>query len=226
MGSPHHARTAVAVLALGLAGCADVDFTLNEDGSGTFNVRFNAPNAQPDVRQLVSPHVKVRTIARSGVSVSVDGTFDDVTKLPTAQAMRGFTIVRRQLRQDERIRVVFLNRRIERIPPSQRGVWTLTLAVNLPGRVRFANRAGERAGNRVVWRLPFTDFREKRVVKLSMRYARPGEPPPARTESPKERRSPVLPGGGGRRGATRDGAPDEEVCNPPAAPRRLEQPRL
>ena len=44
MGRPHHARTAVAVLALGLAGCADVDFTLNEDGSGTFNVTFNAPS--------------------------------------------------------------------------------------------------------------------------------------------------------------------------------------
>src|SRR3989475_2619353 len=122
VGRAHHAPTAGAVLALALAGCADVDFTVNEDGSGTFNVTFNAPNAQPDVRQLVSSHVKVRSISRSGVSVILAGTFDDVTKLSTAQALRGFTIVRRQLRQDERIRVVFLNRRIERVPPSQRGV--------------------------------------------------------------------------------------------------------
>ena len=183
MDRAHHARTAVAVLALALAGCADVDFTVNEDGSGTFNVTFNAPNAQPDVRQLVSQHVKVRTISRSGVSVILAGTFDDVTKLSTAQALRGFTIVRRQLRQDERIRAVFVNRHIERVPPAQRGVWTLTLAVNLPGAVRFANRDAERAGNRVVWRLPFTDFREKRVVKLAMRYAHAAAPPPARPRS-------------------------------------------
>ena len=223
MGGAHRARAAVALLVLGLAGCADVDLILNEDGSGTFNVVFNAPNAQVDVRQLVSPHVKVRSVTRSGVSVTVAAAFDDVTKLPTAQALRGFTIVRKQVKQDERIRAVFLNRRIERVPPSQRGVWTLTLAVTAPGAVRFANRDADRTGNRLIWRIPFTEFREKRVVKLALRYARPGATPPATVPS---KRTPASPGHGRRRGAALDGRGHQEVCDAPAPSCSLDQARL
>ena len=130
-------------------------------------------------------------------AISLKGTFDDITQLPTAEFFRPFTIRREHLGGQERLRVLYRNPKLERVPEAQRGVWVVNLGVDLPAPVRFANRGGGRSGNRVAWRLPLVDFQEHRLLKLSLRYGSSVKPAAPVESRPKRR-------GAGVRGDARD----------------------
>jgi len=186
-------RAVSTLLVLVLAGCVDFDLTLKEDGSGTFTLQSTAPNARFDLPRFFSPHVKVLSVNRTGVAISLQGTFDDVTKLSTAEMFRRFTIRRTHLGGQERLRVLYRNPALEQVAPEQRGVWVVNIGVDLPAPVRFANRGGVRTGARVVWHVPLADFQEKRLLKLGLRYGSGNvEPAPAGDARPKRHGAAVL----------------------------------
>jgi len=186
-------RAVSTLLVLVLAGCVDFDLTLKEDGSGTFTLQSTAPNARFDLPGFFSPHVKVLSVNRTGVAISLQGTFDDVTKLSTAEMFRRFTIRRTHLGGQERLRVLYRNPALVQVPPEQRGVWVVNIGVDLPAPVRFANRGGVRTGARVVWHVPLADFQEKRLLKLGLRYGSGNvEPAPAGNARPKRHGAAVL----------------------------------
>src|SRR5437870_5106419 len=130
--SPGRAFPILLVLALGLAGCVDFDASLNEDGSGTFTLQCTAPNPRFDLPRFFSPHVRIQSVNRTGAAISLKGTFDDITQLPTAEFFRPFTIRREHLGGQERLRVLYRNPKLECVPEAQRGVWVVNLGVDLP----------------------------------------------------------------------------------------------
>jgi len=174
-GRPHRSlRAALVAVSLGLAGCFEVDATLDRNGSGTLQMTYvPMPHAtiDSDKAKFSSPHVTVQSITPSEKGTVLKAAFDDVTRLSTAEGFRPVTVRRERVGNGERLRILIQNPKP--VPSSETGPVS-RFAITLPGRVQFANRDAEVRDNRVVWRVPLEQFVSHRFTKLSVRYAAAG----------------------------------------------------
>jgi hypothetical protein len=164
---------ALSCLAVVLAGCFTVDATLRPDGSGTIELGY-VPAQQATVgtetARFTSPHVKVQSVTPRTPGALVKATFDDVTKLSTAEGFAMVSVRRQEKRGRERLTVVIHNPRHQ--PFKDEGQTWPRVALTLPGRVLAANRNAEISGNRVVWSLPLTEYVEQPSMTVWVRYRR------------------------------------------------------
>lgn len=160
-------------LAVVLAGCFTVDATLRPDGSGTIELGY-VPGQQATVdsetARFTSPHVKVVSVTPRTPGAQVKATFDDVTKLSTAEGFAMVTVRRREKKGRERLTIVIHNPRHQ--PFKDEGQTPPRVALTLPGRVLAANRDGLISGNRVVWTLPLKEYVEQPSMTIWVRYRR------------------------------------------------------
>lgn len=179
MGAPPRGRAvlragALAWLAVALAGCFTVDATLRPDGSGTIELGYVLPAQQATVdsetARFTSPHVKVVSVTPRTPGALVKATFDDVTKLSTAEGFAMVTVRRREKKDRERLTIVIHNPRHQ--PFKDEGQTPPRVALTLPGRVLAANRDGVISGNRVVWTLPLKEYVEQPSMTIWVRYRR------------------------------------------------------
>jgi hypothetical protein len=132
------------------------------------------PSVRLNVVDLLSPHVHVKSFGEAEGVVSIEGSFDDVTKLPSARMFRDFAVRRERMTDTVRLRVVYWNPSSRDRPQARRADLMripVNVSISFPGPVRFANRGAEIAGTRAVWRIPLWALAGERSVKLSARYA-------------------------------------------------------
>ncbi|TMB46763.1 MAG: hypothetical protein E6J55_01460 [Deltaproteobacteria bacterium] len=162
-------RAAAALLAVACTGCFQVESLLNRDGSGTMTITYpGGPNLEAERAKFSSPNVSVHSITPAENKAVLQASFNDVTKLSTAEAFRTLIVRRQAVPGGERLRVIVRN---PKPSPSPNVTAVGSIAVTLPGPVTSANRGAERHGNQVVWRIPIADLAAHRFTKLSVRYA-------------------------------------------------------
>src|SRR2546422_2882016 len=131
----------LAVAAAGLlAGCFTVDATLRADGSGTIEMAYipaRHATIESETARFSSAHVKVQEVVPREVGAFLRASFDDVTKLGTAEGFSVVSVTRDRKRDQERLRVVLRNATPKEITEEKRPGPRIT--ITLPGRVLVAN---------------------------------------------------------------------------------------
>jgi hypothetical protein len=166
---------ALGLAAIAVAGCFTVDASLNADGSGRMELHYipgEHATVDSETARFTSPHVTVHSLKPEEVGAVLDATFDDVTKLSTAEGFRLVTVRRKRKPGQEQLRIVIRNPKPK--PFKDDGKHRPHITLTLPGRVLGANRDARVAGNRVVWDLPLGDFVERPSVALGVAYAAAG----------------------------------------------------
>jgi hypothetical protein len=165
----------LVLVGLGAAGCFEVEATLDAHGAGTIDLAYI-----PEVRHATldsekvrfsSAHVTVHSVAPREVGARITASFDDVTKLATAEGFRRVGVARMRRGGEERIRIVIRN-------PSPKEIDDIEqpgprIAVTLPGRVIRANRRARIESNRVVWQIPIDEYAREAALSLTARYLVP-----------------------------------------------------
>jgi hypothetical protein len=163
----------LVLVGVAAAGCFEVDATLNADGSGTINLAYipSARHATLDSEQarFSSAHVTVHSIAPRDVGARLTASFDDVTKLSSAEGFRHVGVTRMRRGGEERLRIVLHNPTPKEIEDVDEEGPRIMLA--LPGRVISANRGARVLGTHVVWEIPIDEYAREPALSLKVRYA-------------------------------------------------------
>jgi len=166
-------RTALTIVFVALVhGCVTVDGTLEANGSGKFTMTYRCPRNTTEATERghwTSAHVHVELLQVQTDRATVSATFDDVTKLSSADGFSAVTVTRSRDGDDEQLRFVIKNANAS---PDVRdeGRTGPRIALTLPGAVAEANRKGEISGNRVVWQLSFVEYMRSPQTELTVRY--------------------------------------------------------
>ncbi len=186
--SSTRARLVIAALVLA-AGCETVDGVLKADGSGTLQLVYRTPLGATEAterQRYSSDHVKVESLSvKSGDTTMLKLTFDDVTKLSTAAALRNVEVTRTPEDGAEKLTVKIKNEKpVDTKDDTKPGP---TFNFTLPGKILEANRSPTVIGDRVTWTFGLRAFAKEPSIDLVVRYAAPaggeagtpGKPAPA-----------------------------------------------
>ncbi len=170
-----------------LAGCFSVTADLRADGSGTLTLAYFPPRhatIRSETRRLSSDHVTLRSLRVVDHRTEVVLVFDDVSKLPTAEAFREVTV--EQTRDDHatRLRIGIPVPRLPDLPsgasdgqsPGQLDL-DARISITLPGQVLRAEPEAAVGNGGVAWHVPMATFKSLSVLELSVRYVPPPGPP-------------------------------------------------
>jgi hypothetical protein len=164
---------AVMALVLCLTGCFTADATLNADGSGTIDLEYipgqEHATIESETARFTSPHVTVRELVPREVGAFLRASFDDVTKLSTAEGFSTVSVRRDRKRGEERLRIVIRNLTPKELTEEKHA--GPRVSITLPGRVRAANDGAEIEDRRVTWRVPLLEYARRPLLVLSVRYA-------------------------------------------------------
>jgi hypothetical protein len=168
------ATSLAAALALLLAftGCFTADAKLEADGSGTIDLEYlpaQHATIESETARFSSPHVTVRELVPRAVGAFLRATFDDVTKLSSAEGFSLVTVTRDRKHGEERLRIALRNPTPKEVTEEKHA--GPHISVTLPGRVLAANHDAEMSGPRVSWRIPLRQYAARPLIVLSVRYA-------------------------------------------------------
>jgi len=156
-----------------LGGCVTVDGTLKADGSGRLEMTYQLEpktTEEAEKKRFSSAHVKVESLVllddKTGKAVV---TFDDVTKLSTAEQFKAVEITRTHEGADERLSIKITNPKpvITKADGRPGPKFTITL----PGTVREANHSAKVEESRVIWTFTLAEWVKPPVTELSVRYS-------------------------------------------------------
>lgn len=176
------ALTPVLALALGaLSGCLTATATLQADGTGSLEYTYFPPKhatQRSERARLGSPHVRVESL-RGGTNTMARLTFDDVTKLPTAEAFRDLRVERRRAGDVEELRLVVppmpehLRKATLESPPPPGKDRGPEISLTVPGPVVEATPAGRIADRTVAWSISLLEFAKLDGWELVVRWRPP-----------------------------------------------------
>jgi hypothetical protein len=180
---------AASLLAPAVAGCFQVTARLAADGSGTLTLRYFPPRhatVRSETQRLGSDHVTVRSLRVVDHRTEADLAFDDLAKLPTAEAFRDVTVERTREGEATRLRIGIPVPRLPDLPeekgeprsPEQSHLEP-RISLALPGEVVRAEPQADIGAGRVAWHVPLQTFRRLSVLELSVLYVTPPAPDPA-----------------------------------------------
>ena len=166
-------RSAILLLlASALAGCFTVDATLRADGSGTIELGYipqvDQPTIDGETTRFTSPHVTVLSVTARDPGAFLKATFDDATKLSTAEGFKNVTVRRRAKKGHEQLTIVIRNPKPK--PFKDEGQTWPRVTLTLPGHVLAASRGGRRLDRQVSWNVPLTEYVERPSTTLWVRY--------------------------------------------------------
>jgi len=178
MRSPRPLAGALAAAAL-LTGCFTATGSLDASGAGRLTLLYAPPRhatVQSETARFTSDHVTVESIAREGDQAKAVVTFDDVTRLSTAEALRDLRVFREQDGERARLRIV-----LPPAPEEKRALLRKRAAdgtgtgprvtLDLPGRVLDAGPYGTAEDARVTWLVPLEAYADEPWVELVVAYA-------------------------------------------------------
>jgi hypothetical protein len=162
-------------LAAALSGCFGVDARLAANGSGAFDILYVPGRLgwtiEEETARWRSPDVAVTSVERREGGARVRATFDDVTRLSSAAALRHLVVTRARRANRERLQIRLRNPEPREVKPDAADDPWLTLS--LPGPVTWANRDAEVRGERVDWQIPLVEWARAPVLVLTVRYTLP-----------------------------------------------------
>jgi hypothetical protein len=163
---------ALLLLASALVGCFTVDATLRADGSGTIELGYiptiPETTADTETTRFTSPHVTVLSVTPRDPGALLKATFDDATKLSTAEGFKNVTVRRRAKKGREQLTIIIRNPKPR--PFKDEGQTWPRVTLTLPGHVLKASRNSRRLDRQVVWNVPLTEYAENPTTTLWVRY--------------------------------------------------------
>jgi hypothetical protein len=180
---------AAGLLTPTLAGCFSVTAHLAADGSGTLTLTYFPPRhatVRSETQRLGSDHVTVRSLRVVDHRTEADLAFDDITKLPTAEAFRDVTVERTREGDATRLRIGIPVPALPDLPqekgdgqsPGQSDLEP-RISLTVPGEIVRAEPETDIGAGRVAWHIPLETFKRLSVLELSVLYDTPPAPDPA-----------------------------------------------
>jgi len=170
--------TGVLVATAVLSGCFTVTGSLDASGAGRLTLLYAPPRhatARSETLRFASEHVRVESVAREGDQAKAVVTFDDVTKLSTAEAFRDLRVFREQDGERQRLRIVLPGpeaaKRAMLRSRAAAGSAGPQVILDLPGRVLDAGAYGRAEGSRVTWLVPLDAYADEPWIELVVAYA-------------------------------------------------------
>jgi hypothetical protein len=168
-----------------LAGCV-VDATLKADGSGKLEMTYPLQATSTEAlekRRFTSDHVKVESLKINTDQTAVlNATFDDATKLSTAEGFKTVSVTRTREGSEERLTVKITNP-VHAVVKDE-GKPGMKISLALPGKVLETNHNGTIAEDRVTWSFTLAEWVKDEVVEMTVRYAAPPSDKAGAAEKP------------------------------------------
>jgi hypothetical protein len=170
--------TGLLVATAVLSGCFTATGSLDASGAGRLTLLYAPPRhatTKSETVRFTSEHVRVESVGREGEQAKAVVTFDDVTKLSTAEAFRDLRVFREADGDRQRLRIVLPGPEAAKRALLRRraaaGSAGPQVTLDLPGAVLDAGRYGHAEGVRVTWQVPLDVYADEPWVELVVAYA-------------------------------------------------------
>jgi hypothetical protein len=161
-----------------VSGCFTATGSLDASGAGRLTLVYAPPRhatVQSETKRFTSAYVRVESVGREDEQAKAVVTFDDVTKLSTAEAFRDLRVFREQDAEGGRLRIFLPAPEAEKRALLRKraaaGSAGPQVTLDLPGRVLNAGPYGSAEDSRVTWQVPLEAYADEPWIELVVAYA-------------------------------------------------------